>query len=272
MLPPAPDGRRCGRRCHDHGVAPLRVIGAGFGRTGTLSLKRALEDLGFGPTYHMEEVVRRPSHIRAWLAYARTGHVDWDGLFARFGSGVDFPVSCVWDELASTYPEAKVVLTVRDPERWWTSTASTIYGFRTVFPAWLLRAVPLVHDWLEMTDRLVWDGLFDGRFAQRDHAIAVFERHIEHVRATCPPDRLLVFDVADGWEPLCAFLGVPVPSHPFPRLNDATVIRRRIAALRWGTRAAPAVVAVGAVAMATRSRRRGAVPDPTLTRPVRVRR
>ena len=236
----------------------MRVIGAGFGRTGTLSLKRALEDLGFGPTYHMQEVMRRPSHIGTWLRYARTGDVDWDELFAGFGSGVDYPVSCVWEELASHYPDAKVLLTVRDPQQWWVSTASTIYRFRTTFPVWMLRLVPMTQQWVEMTDRLVWDGIFGGRFADRDHAVAIFEQHIEHVRATCPPERLLVFDVADGWEPLCTFLDVPVPLHPFPRLNDAKVTRRVIAAVRWGTRAAPIVAAsaaAGGLAVRRRTRR-----------------
>lgn len=219
------------------------MIGAGFGRTGTLSLKRALEDLGFGPTYHMQEVMRRPSHIDQWLRYARTGAREWDELFDGFGSGVDFPVSCVWEELAVHFPDAKVVLTVRDPHQWWASTASTIYGFRTAFPAWVLRAVPPTRRFVEMVDRLVWDGLFDGRFTDRDHAIAIFERHIDHVRSTCPPDRLLVFDVKDGWEPLCAFLRAPVPRHPFPHLNDAKVTRRVVASVRWGTRAVPIGVA-----------------------------
>src|SRR5712671_5471715 len=131
-----------GRHLVALGGSPMRVIGAGFGRTGTLSLKRALEDLGFGPTYHMQEVMRRPSHIGRWLRYARTGDVDWDELFAKFNSGVDYPVSCVWEELASRYPDARVVLTVRDPQQWWASTASTIYRFRTAFPAWTLRLVP----------------------------------------------------------------------------------------------------------------------------------
>ena len=237
----------------------MRVIGAGFGRTGTLSFKRALEDLGFGPTYHMQEVMRRPAHVESWLRYARTGEVDWDELFAGIGSGVDYPVSCVWEELAAHFPDAKVVLTVRDPQQWWASTASTIYGFRTAFPAWLQRAVPMTGDFVEMVDRLVWDGLFDGRFMDRDHAVAVFNRHIEHVRASCAPDRLLVFDVADGWEPLCSFLGVPVPSHPFPHLNDAQETRRVVAGVRWGSRTAP-VVAAAAVAVAMRRRgRRGRV-------------
>src|SRR3954465_4695838 len=89
------------RHVSRQGRSPMRVIGAGFGRTGTLSLKRALEDLGFGPTYHMQEVMRRPSHVGRWLQYARTGQVEWDRLFSDFGSGVDFPVSCAWEELAS---------------------------------------------------------------------------------------------------------------------------------------------------------------------------
>ncbi len=234
----------------------MRVIGAGFGRTGTLSFKRALEDLGFGPTYHMQEVMRRPYHIDRWLRYAHTGEVDWDELFCGFGSGVDYPVSCVWEELASHFPDAKIVLTVRDPQQWWASTASTIYRFRTAFPAWMLRLVPMTRRWVEMIDRLVWDGLFDGRFTDRDHAVAVFERHIEHVRATCAPDRLLMFDVTEGWEPLCAFLDMPVPQHSFPHLNDAKVTRRVVAAVRWGTRVLPIAVASAAgLAVRRRSRR-----------------
>lgn len=233
----------------------LHVIGAGFGRTGTLSLKRALDELGFGPTYHMDEVVRRPSHVASWLRYARTGEVDWDGIFSGFGSGVDFPVSCVWKELAAHYPDAKIVLTVRDPRAWWTSTRTTIYPTRTMFPRWLQRLVPLTARWLEMVDRLVWDGIFEGRFTDRDHAIRVFERHVADVEATCPPERLLVFDVAAGWEPLCAFLDVPVPDRPFPRLNEARTMRRRFSAIRYGTRMVPVA---GAAVVAALARRRSA--------------
>jgi len=225
----------------------LRVVGAGFGRTGTLSLKRALEELGFGPTYHMQEVMQRPSHVATWHRYSRTGEVVWEDLFSRFGSGVDFPVSCVWDRLAAHYPDAKVILTVRDPLTWWDSTASTIDRMRSMFPRWVTRLVPTARRWVEMTDALIWGGIFDGRFADRDHAVAVFEGHVAHVRATCSPERLLVFDVAEGWEALCAFLEVPAPSIPFPRLNDAKTIRRLIVAVRYGTRAIPVMVAAAVV-------------------------
>jgi hypothetical protein len=234
----------------------LRVIGAGFGRTGTLSLKRALEELGFGPTYHMQEIMRRPSHTARWLRYARTGEADWEDLLSGFESGVDYPVSCVWERLAAHYPDAKVILTVRDPQRWWDSTASTIFRMRSMYPRWVTRLVPMTRHWVEMTDALVWDGIFDGRFADREHAVAVFERHVAHVRATCPSERLLVFDVAEGWEPLCAFLEAPVPSTPFPRLNDAKTIQRVVAVTRWGGRAIP-IVAATAVAGVVLGRRHG---------------
>ena len=233
-------------------MAPLRVIGAGFGRTGTLSMKRALEELGFGPTYHMEEVFRHPSHVKKWHRFATTGQVDWDDLFDSFGSAVDFPASCAWRELAGAYPDAKVILTVRDPERWWQSTATTIYPAREMIPRWLRRCVPLARQFVEMNDRLIWQGLFDGRFNDRSYAISAFEQHRAAVRATIEPDRLLVFDVKDGWGPLCEFLEVPPPRHPFPALNDAAAFRRRVAAIRIGTRAAPVVAGAAAVAVLTK--------------------
>ena len=173
----------------------MQVIGAGFGRTGTLSLKQALEELGFGPCYHMQEVGRRPSHVRLWLDYAETGNARWDELFESFESGVDYPVANVWAELADHYPDARVILTVRDPERWWESTNSTIYGFRTAFAPWFLAAVPYLDRFVDMVEKYVWEGLFDGRFTDRDHAISVFNDHADLVRSTCPSERLLEFEV-----------------------------------------------------------------------------
>jgi len=234
----------------------LQVIGAGYGRTGTLSVKQALDELGFGPTYHMEEMFRHPSHVRRWLDFADVGTTDWGSLFDGYESAVDFPASCAWQELAAEYPSAKVVLTVRDPDKWWTSTATTIYPTRTMFPAWVKRLVPFTQRWLDMTDQLVWSGIFGGRFEDRAHAMSVFEAHTKTVRERCDPERLLIFEVSDGWEPLCDFLGVPVPERPFPHVNDSKSLRRRFAAIRWGARLGPiAALVAGAVVVAERARR-----------------
>jgi len=127
---------------------------------------------------------------------------------------------------------------------------NTVYPARTMLPAWIPRIFRPTREYLEMTDILIWDGIFGERFQDRDHAIEVFRRHVEEVTASLPPDRLLVFDVAEGWEPLCAFLGVPVPNHPFPRLNDTAKMRRWIGSTRVLTRVGPPVVA-GAAALGT---------------------
>lgn len=231
----------------------LQIIGAGYGRTGTLSLKQALDDLGFGPTYHMNEVFRNPEHAQLWLDYGESGTADWDALFIDYQSCVDFPACCAWEDLYEKYPTAKVVLTVRDPDSWWHSTANVIYPTRTMFPIWLKRAVPFTQRWLDMVDRLVWSGIFDGRFEDQAHATNVFQEHIEQVRAHCDPDRLLVFQVSEGWEPLCDFLEVPVPAGPFPHVNDARSLQRRFAGIRWGTRIAPfALLAIAGAALRRR--------------------
>jgi hypothetical protein len=232
-------------------VGELVVVGTGFGRTGTLSLKQALDRLGFGPTYHMDEVLRRPSHLRGWVRYARTGTADWDLLLGGFRSTVDFPACVAWRELVELHPGAKVVHTVRDAERWWTSTRSTIYRGRSMLPHWLRGLVGPAGDYAELNERLVWQGTFGGRFLDRDHAIAVFRRHTAAVVAGLDPERLLVFDVAEGWGPLCAFLGVPVPDEPFPHVNDAAWMARRITAVEVATRALP-VVALGALVWVSR--------------------
>lgn len=234
----------------------LHVIGAGFGRTGTLSMQKALDNLGFGPTYHMNDVFKNPSHAQRWLDFGSTRTADWDDLFKKYSSTVDYPASCAWRELYDAHPDAKVILTVRDPDSWWESTATTIYPARTLYPRWLKKAVPFTQRWLDMVDDLVWFGLFDGQFLDKAHAIKVFNDHIAEVKAYCDPDRLLVFEVSQGWEPLCEFLDVAVPDEPFPHLNDSVALRRRLALVRWGTRLAPYTLAVTLGAAFLRRRRR----------------
>lgn len=231
----------------------MKVIGAGFARTGTLSMQQALNDLGFGPTYHMNDVFENPSHAQRWLDFGSTGTEDWDDLFVKYRSAVDFPASLAWKQIHDTYPEVKVVLTVRDVDKWYDSMTAVIWPTQTMFPYWLKKAVPFTQRWLDMVDKLVWTNTFDGRFQDRAHATAVFEQHIENVKAHCDPDRLLVFNVAEGWEPLCAFLDVPVPTAPFPHLNDTESLKRRFAGIRYGTRIFPVAV-LGAVIAAVARR------------------
>lgn len=218
----------------------LQVIGAGFGRTGTSSLKAALETLGFGPCYHMAELLARPERVHHWEAAERGRPVDWDALFEGYRAGVDFPGYCQYRTLAEHYPQAKVVLTVRDPDAWYRSVLCTTYRaspppLRTALFALrlpfsvrlrrLLRALNLA--------RGVWRKDFGGRFENRDDALATYRAHLKEVRRVIPEERLLVYDVREGWGPLCDFLGVPVPEVPFPHLNDRASFGR---SLRRGSR------------------------------------
>jgi hypothetical protein len=206
----------------------MDVVGAGFGRTGTLSVKVALETLGFGPCYHMSEVFAHPEHAPLWQAAAEGAPPDWERLFSGYRSTVDWPGCTFYEALVRAHPEARVLLTVRDPERWYESVAATIYAAgRRVAGGPTPEGPPAggppagMVAFGRMVDALVWKRTFDGRFEDRDHAIAVFERHNREVQERVPADRLLVFDVAQGWEPLCRFLGVDVPAgQDFPHLND----------------------------------------------------
>ncbi len=208
----------------------LSVIGAGFGRTGTLSLRVALEQLGSRPCYHMVEVFRHPEHIGVWERAGRGEPVDWEAeLFAGYGSAVDWPVCTFYRQLAERYPAAKVVLTVRDLEGWHRSCMDTIFPAVADTP---LGDDPVARAQAAMARRIIGEGTFGGRAEDPAHAIAVHERHVAEVKRTIPPERLLVFEVAQGWGPLCRFLGKPVPEAPFPRVNSTDEFRQMVAARR----------------------------------------
>jgi len=193
----------------------LKVIGAGFGRTGTLSLKHALEELGFGPCYHMSELFDKPGVDEQWDAIVRGEPADWHMIFKGYQATVDWPACTFYKELMQVYPGAKVLLSVRDPEKWYESVASTIYRVSHLNPDHA--RTPHGH----MVHTLIWQGTFDNRFEDKDYAIAVFLRHIEEVKQHVPAEKLLIYNVKEGWEPLCAFLGVEVPEgKPFPHDND----------------------------------------------------
>ena len=215
----------------------LRVIGAGFGRTGTSSLKVALEHLGLGPCDHMGEVFERPERAALWeeavAARARGEAFDWERLYAGYRATTDWPGAFFWRELAGAYPEAKVVLSVRDPERWYESMRRTIWALRSDPDVRRRLAesfgLPADLGWMpSLVDKVVFDGTFRGRFEDKAQAIRIFEEHAAAVTAAIPPERLLVFEAEDGWAPLCAFLGVAAPDEPYPRLNDSASVEARL--------------------------------------------
>lgn len=200
----------------------LDLIGAGFGRTGTLSLKHAIERLGLAPCYHMTEVMgggeRTEGHLDQWISAARGEPVDWNALFTAYKATVDWPAAFVWRPLITAYPDAKVVLSKRDGDRWYDSVMKTIWPASSG----LLDAEhPKLRRFGEMAHGLIWQGTFDGRIEDRAFAISVFEKHNAQVEAEVPADRLLVYEPGEGWDRLCAFLGVPVPDEAFPHLNSS---------------------------------------------------
>jgi hypothetical protein len=196
----------------------LDILGAGFGRTGTFSLKTALEMLGLGPCYHMTEVKENTGHRQAWhdIAFG-TVEPDWEAMFRDYRSAVDWPATHYWRQLSEHYSDARVILTMRDPEGWYRSYTKTIG--------------PVIHspvpadasEDLHLHRRTIRKIILEDTFRNRDHdpvyAIGAFMARAERVARTIDPDRLLVYEISWGWKPLCDFLGVPVPAEPFPHRN-----------------------------------------------------
>lgn len=203
----------------------LEVIGAGLGRTGTMTLKTALEMLGLGPCHHMYEVILHPEQAPFWERAARGEPVDWEEVFANYRSSCDWPSCAFYKELAARYPQAKVILTLRDPHAWYKSVSNTI------LPA--MKGPMFGPDGKQVgppgkfAPLLIGEKTFGNDFTE-EHMVAVFNRHNEEVKRAIPPERLLVFEAAHGWEPLCRFLGVAVPSEPFPLTNTTDQFRKRV--------------------------------------------
>lgn len=213
----------------------IKVIGAGFGRTGTMSLKSALEELRLTKCYHMIELINNPELVGYWEQANQGESVDWDVLFDGYQATIDYPSYRHYKTLMQHYPEAKVILTVRDPDSWYESVRDTIYraapkgikklmmSFISIFSSKLRYLIRTFH---MSASNFKKD--FSGKFEDRAFAIEVFKAHIEEVKNTVPADKLLVYEVKEGWQPLCDFLDLPVPDKPFPRLNDRAEFKERL--------------------------------------------
>lgn len=226
----------------------MKVIGAGLGRTGTKSLQAALEQLGFGPCYHMTEFIAHTEHAPYWNAATDGKPVDWANFLRDYQSSVDFPGCSFYKEMMVAFPDAKVLLSVRDPERWYESCLETIHSMVTTWPLyWLGPYMPKFGHIHRLASKQVWKNMFEDRFLDREFALRRYKEHNDEVIRHVPADRLLVFDVKQGWGPLCEFLGVPIPSTPFPHLNDAAEFKSRIRKIQAVQIAALGIAASGLV-------------------------
>ncbi|MFT4562303.1 MAG: hypothetical protein ACI9BW_002047 [Gammaproteobacteria bacterium] len=194
----------------------LSVIGAGFGRTGTLSMKSALEILGFGPCHHMLEVNSDVAQRDTWRSIAAGEDAHWDLVFTGYRSCVDWPSAFYWQELSEHFPNAKILLTVRDAEKWYSSISNTI------FPS-----LQSSTDSESVGVKLIAERVFGGILDDKQHAIELYERNTSHVQAAFDSDRLLTYEIGDGWEPLCRFLNVPMPNVEFPETNSTKEFNQR---------------------------------------------
>ena len=218
----------------------LQIIGAGFGRAGTTSLKSALGILGYRSCYPMRVALTHYFHMKFWIRAKAGEDVDFRSVMSGYQATLDWPACDFYRELMAAFPDAKVLLNVRDPDQWYDSMFETIWAIQKVFPWWMPREVWKIHD------DILWNSRFKGEFANRAKAIAAYQAHLEEVRQTVPPERLLEYDVKEGWKPLCRFLGKPVPADvPFPRLNDRVFFKRVMLALRIVEWLVPAVVLAG---------------------------
>ncbi|SRX74475.1 sulfotransferase family protein [Aequorivita antarctica] len=232
----------------------LKIIGAGYGRTGTMSTFTALKQLGF-PCYHMSEVIlnkENKGHLDFWndVANAKAGQQhDWDKVFEKYNATVDNPACCVWRELYEANPDAKVLLTLhpRGPEAWYESTIATIYFTEN---RWQFKVLELFTSFGRkmgnMSAKLIWQRNHKGTMNDKTLAIARYNAHIEEVKAAIPKEKLLIFTVDQGWEPLCKFLDVEVPNSEFPNVNDRAEIKKTIADI---TKGAYTILAIGAIVL-----------------------
>jgi hypothetical protein len=202
----------------------LKIVGAGLGRTGTKSMQTALTMLGFGPCHHMVEVFAHPETMPLWID-AAAGKSNWDAIFKGYHSVVDYPGAAYWREIANHYPGAKVVLSIRDADAWFDSTRATIFAPGSMAAGGEGPFAPFFNSFISRLPGGSRERLHDRAF-MTDY----FRRHTEEVIAAFPKERLLVYQAGEGWDRLCAFLGVAVPQEPYPSENSRAEFIKRVAA------------------------------------------
>jgi Sulfotransferase domain len=198
----------------------LVVVGAGVGRTGTHSLKLALEQLSGAPCHHMMEMMADPGQVPAWIDAIEGRPVDWSTMLANYRSIVDWPGGSFWPELSAANPDTLVLLSVRDPESWYRSASNTIF---LAFD----RVPPEMAPWMDAMRKLLHDR-FSDQFENPTAMMDAYERHNDEVRSKVPSAQLLEWTLGDGWEPICERLGHPVPANPFPVTNSTSEFRQMI--------------------------------------------
>lgn len=215
----------------------IQVIGAGMARTGTMSLKYALENLGYNQCFHMVELLKNPDRLKYIKELEKKGKTDFEALFKGFQATVDNPMSLYYRELLEQYPDAKVILTIREENAWYDSVFNTLYRvtpkgpkdiFRmikgTIFSKDMRRLAPVFMN----NDKILWNGFFKGKFDDKTAAIKAYHKHNEAVQKFVPSDQLLVMQIQEGWQPICDFLGKEVPNQPFPNKNKQAQLNEKI--------------------------------------------
>lgn len=212
----------------------MQVLGAGLHRTGTLSLKLALELLGFGPCYHMYSLMSSPQDLPLWRAAAAGTGIDWTQIFGSYGSAVDWPTCYFWPELAAFYGQAKIVLTVRDPLSWYESHSRLHRGILAMGRS----SGSFADGETSLMADIMVNRTFNGRLFGRQRCMNIFQNHVDEVLSALPPSRVLIFDVKAGWDPLCEFLQVNRPDNPFPHANEADEVLHNMRKARIGSETA----------------------------------
>ena len=227
----------------------LEIIGAGFGRTGTLSTQFALNELGYS-CYHMKEITKKSNkkHLDFWVRVAESPentHHEWNEVFHDYSATIDYPSSCVWQELMEANPDAKILLTIHPggPEAWYKSTTDTIYAMSKMWEGKLLSFfVPPFRKMTKMTSKLIWGRFLKGTMDSKQDAINRYNQHIMDVKKQVSSDNLLIFSVDQGWKPLCEFLGKEIPNASFPKVNDKEEMKKMIKLMSILTRSTVALI------------------------------